>query len=73
MYNGLLYVCKVDLRLKEINDIPFEDQLYLYEVCLEGFKLLYEKAGFFYITEEMVFFNQEGKAFVWMNPNLSKQ
>jgi len=33
---------------------------------------LYEKVGFFNITEEMIFFTQEGRAKVWMNPNLSK-
>jgi hypothetical protein len=65
-------VDKVDLRLKEINDIPLGDQLYLYHATLAGFKILYEKVGFFDITEEMIFFTQEGRAKVWMNPNLSK-
>jgi hypothetical protein len=31
----------VDLRLKEINDIPFADQLYLLQATLQGFKVLY--------------------------------
>ena len=34
MWKGLLYVDKVDIRLKEIRDIPFVDQLYLIEACL---------------------------------------
>lgn len=34
MWKGLLYVDKVDIRLKEIRDIPFIDQLYLIEACL---------------------------------------
>lgn len=72
IYNALLYIDKVDLRLKEINDIPFHDHLYLYQSCFEGFKILYEKVGYFDITEQMIFFNQQGKVKVWMNPNLSK-
>lgn len=51
IYNGLLYISKVQLRLKEINDIPLNDQLYLYQCCLEGFKILYEQVGYFDITE----------------------
>ena len=34
VYKGLLYARKVDLRLKEINDIPFPDPLYLTKTCL---------------------------------------
>lgn len=41
VYKGRLYAQKVDLRLKEINDIPFPDQLYLTKATLHGFKLLY--------------------------------
>jgi hypothetical protein len=37
----LLYAEKVDLRLREINDIPFAEQLYLTQATLEGFKSLY--------------------------------
>ncbi len=72
IYNGLLYIDKVDIRLKEVNDIPFQDYLYLYKACLTGFKILHERVGVFEITEEMIFFDQEGRVKVWMNPNLSK-
>jgi hypothetical protein len=34
--------------------------------------MLYERIGVFSINEEMIFFNKEGKAKVWMNPDLSK-
>ena len=40
-YKGLLYAQKVDLRLKEINDIPLSDLLCLTKATLQGFKLLY--------------------------------
>lgn len=72
VYKGLLYAQKVDLRLKEINDIPLSDQLYLTKATLEGFKLLYEKVGYFDITEEMIFISKEGKVKVWINCNISK-
>jgi hypothetical protein len=72
LHKGLLYIQKVDLRLKEINDIPFADQLYLLQATLQGFKVLYEKVGYFDISEEMIFISCRGKVRVWMNPNLAK-
>jgi hypothetical protein len=72
IYKGLLYAQKVDLRLKEINDIPYQDILYLTKATLSGFKVLYEKVGYFDISEEMIFITKEGKVKVWLNSNLSK-
>ena len=60
IYTGYLYVDKVDLRLKEINDIPFLDLLYMFKATLNGFKFLYEKVGYFDIQEEMVFISRKG-------------
>jgi len=71
-YKGLLYMESVDLRLKDINDIPSSDQLYLLGSTLEGFQYLYQKVGFFDICEEMIFITSLGKVRVWLNPNLSK-
>ena len=34
-------------------------------------KVLYEKVGFFDIMEQMVFFDERGRARVWMHPNVS--
>lgn len=72
LHKGLLYIQKVDLRLKDINDIPFSDQLYLTHATLQGFKVLYEKVGYFDISEEMIFISCRGRVRVWMNPNLAK-
>ena len=33
---------------------------------------LYEKYGPFEVTEEMIFFDLEGRVQLWINPNLSK-
>ena len=71
MHKGLLYAKKVDLRLKEINDIPLTDQLYMTKATLEGFKILYERMGYFDIIEEMVFIDKKGRVKVWIHPNLS--
>ena len=72
IYTGFLYIEKVDLRLKQINDIPFPDLLCMYESVLKGFKSLYSKVGYFDIQEEMIFINRHGQIKVWMNANLSK-
>lgn len=72
LFKGLLYVQKVDLRLKEINEIPFPDQLYLTRAVLEGFKVLFEKLGSFDICEEMIFIDKRGRVRVWIHPNLSQ-
>jgi hypothetical protein len=58
--------------LKEINDIPFQDLLYMYRATLNGFKNLYEKVGYFDIVEEMIFITKRGEVKVWMNANLAK-
>jgi hypothetical protein len=71
-HTGLLYIDRIDCRLKDINDIPFLDQLYLYKACLQGFKILYEKVGYFAIKEDMIFINKMGQVKVWINPNLAK-
>lgn len=72
IHTGYLYADKVDLRLKEINDIPFDDLMYMYMATLSGFKALYEKVGYFDIVEEMVFITRRGEVKVWMNANLAK-
>lgn len=41
IYTGYLYAEKVALRLREINDIPFQDMLCLYNAVLRGFRALY--------------------------------
>lgn len=51
IHTGYLYADKVNLRLKDIEDIPFNDLIYMYKAALSGFKLLYEKVGYFDIVE----------------------
>jgi hypothetical protein len=59
------------MRLQEINDIPFNDNMYMMRICLEGFKLLTEHFGVFKISEDMVFINRDGSVKVWINGDLS--
>ena len=33
------------MRLKEINDIPYNDSLYLMQAALQGFSILYKMYG----------------------------
>jgi len=44
----------------------------MYKSTLNGFKVLYEKVGYFDIVEEMVFITRRGEVKVWMNANLAK-
>jgi hypothetical protein len=59
------------MRLKEINDIPFTDAIYVMRTCLQGFGTLYKSYGAFDVREEMVFICEAGTAKVWLNSNLS--
>jgi hypothetical protein len=70
-YSASIYFDKVEMKLQEINDIPFRDAMYMMRICLEGFKLLMEHFGAFAVTEDVVFINQEGEVKVWINPDLS--
>ena len=44
----------------------------MYKATLNGFKVLYEKVGYFDIVEEMIFITRRGEVKVWMNANLAK-
>ncbi len=68
----MAYIKKVEVRLKEINDIPVDDSIYLFYACLKGFCALYEKIGAFQVEEDMIFIDRNGLVRVWMNNNLSK-
>ena len=57
-HTACIYFDKVEMRLTDINDIPFLDALYMLRVCLEGFAILKEHFGLFAIAEDMVFINQ---------------
>ena len=47
LHSVALYFDKVEVRLKEVNDIPYYDALYVLKSCLMGFELLFRRYGTF--------------------------
>jgi hypothetical protein len=71
-YAGTLFTEHIPLKLSEIKDIPWPDNLYILSASLEGFSQLYTKIGYFPIQEYMICINKQGKARVWVSDDLSK-
>jgi hypothetical protein len=72
IYAGTLYTERIPLKLSEIKDIPWPDNLYILISALDGFSLIYNKIGYFVVQEYMICINNQGKAKVWINDDLSK-
>jgi hypothetical protein len=53
--------------LSDLKDIPYPDIFHLYDVCLNGYKLLTQTVGFFSIDEGQIGINQAGRAKVWLS------
>lgn len=66
-----VYIEPYPLRMSNIKDVQFPENLYLLARVLKGFKILYDKVGRFHITEDLVCINEEGIVKVWMNHNLA--
>ena len=71
-YHIKVYIERIPLRLSNITDVPFPENLYILHEALHGFKILHEKVGYFRICEEMVCMSEDGTVKVWLNPDLSK-
>lgn len=71
VYHLKVYIEPIPLRISNIKDVQFPENLYLLSRTLKGFKILYDKVGKFHITEDLVCINEEGIVKVWLNHNLS--
>lgn len=67
-----MYVEHIPVRLSDIQDIPFPENLYLLYSALDGFEKLYRTIGYFHISEELICMDKDGQVKVWLNPDLSK-
>jgi hypothetical protein len=67
-----LYIEHVPLRLSQITDIPFPENLYLLKACLKGFYYIFFHTQSLDIKEDQVCLNEEGRVKVWMNINLAR-
>lgn len=71
LINGQVYVENIPIRLVNIEDIPYPENLYVLQSSLDGFKKLREWAGFFKVVEDMVCIDRNGKVKTWVNTDLS--
>jgi hypothetical protein len=67
-----VYIEHIPVRLSDIEDIPYPENIYVLLSSLAGFKKLYQIAGYFKITEDLVCMDKDGRVKVWLNPDLSK-
>jgi hypothetical protein len=72
VHKGLLYAQRIELRLSDINDIPFADLTTLLHTALQGFALLAHRFGPFVPTEDMLFLGREGQVRLWLHPSLAQ-
>lgn len=60
------------MRLGNLKQIPFPENLYVLRRALLGFRILHSIVGHFHITEDLVCINKEGIIKVWVHADLSK-
>ena len=66
-----VYTDRIPIKLTEIADIPYPDNLYVLLSCLDGFGRIAEYMGCFDVSENMIGVNTQGEVKVWLNDNLS--
>lgn len=70
-YTAQVYIEHVLLRLSDVSDIPFPDNLYVLMQCLEGYRQIYEHSKYFKIEENQICVDKDGHIKVWVNGDLS--
>lgn len=70
-YMARVYVEHVRVRLSEISDIPFPDNLYVLMECFEGYSKIYEHSKYFQVEENQVCVDHLGNLKIWVNADLS--
>jgi hypothetical protein len=70
-YMACIYVEHMKLRLSEINDIPYPDNLYMLMEALEGYSKIYEHSKYFIVEENQICVDDFGNVKVWVNGDLS--
>lgn len=69
-FKGKVFFESIPCRLSKIDQIPYPDVLHVYYQCFTGFKELFEFAGYFDVTEDLICINKQGVVKVWLNPSL---
>lgn len=70
-YTRSLFLEKIYLRLSDLSDLSLEDSLHMMVASLAGFKKLYDRFGFFRVTEQMIGINVRFIVKVWMSENFA--
>lgn len=60
------------MRLSDIQDIPYPENLYVLLSALEGFEKLHTAVGSFPISEDLVCMDKDGRVKAWLNADLSR-
>ena len=66
-----VYVEHIRVRLSEISDIPFPDNLYVLMEAFEGFAKIYEHSKYFQVEENQICVDELGNLKIWVNADLS--
>lgn len=66
-----VYTERVTIRLSDIKDIPYPDNLYMLMAAADAFDKIVEMIGYFDIQEDMIGVNSQGHIKVWINEDLS--
>ena len=66
-YVGKVMVEMINLRVSEVEHVPYPDVFHLYGASLNGFRELSEVVGYFVIDEDMMGINERGEVKTWIN------
>jgi hypothetical protein len=70
-YTARVYIEHIHVRLSEIFDIPFPENLFVLREALEGYYQIYQHSKFFYVEENQICVDEKGAVKVWVNGDLS--
>ncbi len=71
IFLGKLFLEKIDIRLCDLEHVPFPDVLHLLFAVLAGYRVLVKRVGCFKVQEEQVGFTAMGEARVWLDSDYS--
>ena len=72
VHQAEVYIQHIPLRLVDITDIPYPENVYMLRNCLYGFQQLHSLIGCFLPHEALICLDSYGEVKVWMNSDLSK-
>ena len=72
IHRAEVYIQHIPVRLSDITDIPYPENIYILKNCLYGFWQLFSIIGYFKPHEDLVCIDSYGEVKVWMNADLSR-